>query len=223
MKIYQSKTFSVFPFQFFNVQKKINFINWHIISYIKLFNFLKLSPQYLYRNIILNPQTRVLGEATLSFATWKIASLKQSKQSLLTKPFSFWMVLINWKFNKNITCFWISIMEHCFLVIKVNSSVFTCKLQTYSMDVFLCSACNPAYFSVLSCAKKKKYVIAHLFMEKYRLIYSVHGVSFKFLNLIYKWLGQLFGKGISLGYRHNCVRMSGLKKNVGDFVPNRKT
>ena len=47
-------------------------------------------------------------------------------------------------------------MEHCFLVIKVNSSVFTCKLQTYSMDVFLCSACNPAYFSVLSCAKKKK-------------------------------------------------------------------
>ena len=63
IKIYQSKTLGVFPFQFFNVQKKINFINWHIISYIKLFNFLKLSPQYLYRNIILNPQTRVLGEA----------------------------------------------------------------------------------------------------------------------------------------------------------------
>lgn len=92
------------------------------------------------------------------------------------------------------------------------------------MDVFLCSACNPAYFSVLSGAKKKKkYVIVHLFMEKYRLIYSVHGVSFRFLNLIYKWLGQLFGKGISLGYRHNCVRMSGLKKDVGDFVPDRKT
>lgn len=102
MKIYQSKTLGRSPFQFFNVQKKINFISWHTISYIKLFNFLKFSPQYLYINIILNPQTRVLGEGSLSFATWKIASLKQSEQSLLTKPFSFWMVLINWKFNKNI-------------------------------------------------------------------------------------------------------------------------
>lgn len=70
------------------------------------------------------------------------------------------------------------------------------------------------------------FVTANASTEKYRLIYSVFGVSFPFakvdvINELVNCLGVAFHLVLHLEITGSGCQ--GWKKDVGDFVPNRKT